>query len=68
MKDIPAEEEFYFVHSYYIKARQEDILNQTEYEEVFTSAIEKDNIFGVQYHPEKSQEPGDLLLKNFVML
>lgn len=67
MKDIPELSEFYFVHSYYLKAEvAADILNETEYEEKFTSAIEKNNIFGVQYHPEKSHDVGEILLKNFV--
>ena len=68
MKDIPDASEFYFVHSYYMKAKVGDILNETEYEETFTSAVEKENIFGVQYHPEKSHDAGDLLLKNFVSI
>jgi glutamine amidotransferase len=67
MKGIPDSSEFYFVHSYFIDVKNsEDILNETAYEKTFTSAIEKENIFGVQYHPEKSHEPGETLLKNFV--
>lgn len=58
---------FYFVHSYYIKCNdKEDILNETEYENSFVSAIQKDNIIGVQYHPEKSHDAGEQLLRNFV--
>jgi glutamine amidotransferase len=58
--------EFYFVHSYHFKCYSlKDILNETKYESFFTSAVEKDNIFGVQYHPEKSHDAGELLLKNF---
>lgn len=69
MYNIPDFSEFYFVHSYYMKCNnQSDILNETEYEHRFTSAVEKDNIFGVQYHPEKSHDAGELLLKNFVKL
>lgn len=61
--------EMYFVHSYhYIANNNEDILNSTDYEYNFTSAVEKDNIFGVQYHPEKSHDIGLQLLKNFVEL
>lgn len=67
MRGIPESSEFYFVHGYYLKAKSAaDILNETEYEERFTSAIEKDNIYGVQYHPEKSHDVGETLLKNFV--
>lgn len=69
MKDIPDLSEFYFVHSYYVTANDEsDLLNETEYEYSFTSAVEKDNIFGVQYHPEKSHDIGARLLKNFIKL
>ena len=69
MKDIPDLSEFYFVHSYYVNpANQDDTLNETEFECRFTSAIQKENIFGVQYHPEKSHDAGALLLKNFINL
>jgi glutamine amidotransferase len=67
MKDIPDLSEFYFVHSFHFKCNNPtDILNETEYEYIFTSAVEKDNIFGVQYHPEKSHDAGEQLLRNFV--
>jgi imidazole glycerol-phosphate synthase subunit HisH len=66
MNGIPDLSEFYFVHSYFCKCNKEnDILNLTDYEIKFTSAIEKDNIFGVQYHPEKSHTVGETLIKNF---
>jgi glutamine amidotransferase len=69
MKDIPNESEFYFVHSYYCEVEDtECILNETEYGKVFTSAFEKDNIFGVQYHPEKSHDQGNQLLTNFIRI
>ena len=69
MKGIPESSEFYFVHSYYLKPNEtSNILNETEYSFKFTSAIEKDNIFGVQYHPEKSHDVGEVLLKNFISL
>lgn len=67
MSNIPETAEFYFVHSYHLKVRDEsDVLNETEYEASFPSAIERDNIFGVQYHPEKSHDAGLRLLENFV--
>ena len=69
MKGIPESSEFYFVHSYYLKSNEtSNILYETEYCIKFTSAIEKDNIFGVQYHPEKSHDVGEVLLKNFISL
>lgn len=69
MKDIPDLAEFYFVHSYHFKCNSDtDILNESDYEYRFTSAIEKGNIFGVQYHPEKSHDVGEKLLKNFIHL
>ena len=69
MKGIPESSEFYFVHSYYLRSNEtSNILNETEYCFKFTSAIEKDNIFGVQYHPEKSLDVGEVLLKNFISL
>lgn len=58
---------FYFVHSFFFKANnQSDILTSTTYEIDFTSAIERGNILGVQFHPEKSHKYGMKLLKNFV--
>ena len=69
MKNIPDLSEFYFVHSFHYKCNNlADILNETEYEYKFTSAVEKDNIFGVQYHPEKSHDIGEKLLENFINL
>ncbi len=69
MNGISDLSEFYFVHSYYVKAKNESvILNKTEYEQEFTSAIEKNNVFGTQYHPEKSHDAGTQLFKNFINL
>ena len=69
MKGIPESSEFYFVHSYHLMPNEtSNILNETEYCFKFTSAIEKNNIFGVQYHPEKSHDIGEVLLKNFISL
>lgn len=58
---------FYFVHSYYVKPeREEDIAAATDYIVEFTSALARDNLFAVQFHPEKSQKAGLTLLKNFL--
>ena len=69
MEGISDSSEFYFVHSFFCKAYDTSlILNETTYSSPFTSAIEKNNIFGVQYHPEKSHETGNKVLSNFVKL
>jgi glutamine amidotransferase len=69
MNNIPELSEFYFLHSFHLKINnQSDVLNETLYDFIYPSAIEKDNIFGVQYHPEKSHEAGLQLLKNFIEL
>lgn len=69
MRDIPETAEFYFVHSYYIHAAEPgDVLAETFYEHPFTSAVSRANIFGVQFHPEKSYENGAALLRNFASL
>jgi len=66
-QDIPQNSRFYFVHSYYVQADNEaDSIAFTDYPEAFTSALAKDNIFAVQFHPEKSQTVGLQLLKNFL--
>lgn len=65
--DMINDPRFYFVHSYYLKAYEtKDVLTSTVYEYEFTSSVEKDNILGVQFHPEKSHKFGMKLLRNFV--
>ena len=65
--DIPEDALFYYVHSYHmVCANQEDVAAICKYSENFTSAIERENIFGTQFHPEKSQRWGLHLLKNFL--
>lgn len=64
--DIPQNSYFYFVHSYYCSPSDRKAEGgETEYGTTFCSAVQKDNIFGVQFHPEKSGEDGLMLLKNF---
>ncbi len=56
----------YFCHSYYVQPNNKDIIStSTEYGITFASSIESENIFGVQFHPEKSQSTGLNILKNF---
>ena len=66
-QNIADGERFYYVHSYYVVPQHPDIVAAySEYPERFTSAVAKDNIFAVQFHPEKSQHAGLQLLSNFV--
>ena len=63
------EKDVYFVHSYCFTAQTpEDIVATTSYGTEITSIIAKDNIMGVQFHPEKSQQAGLQLLRNFLTI
>ena len=67
LKGVEDQSEFYFAHSYYLKINdRSDLLTETEYGISFPSTVERNNIFGVQYHPEKSHRVGVQVLKNFV--
>ena len=58
--------EFYFLHSYYFNCKNIDkIIGITNYDKKFPTIINQNNIFGVQFHPEKSQSDGLKLIKNF---
>lgn len=66
---LPGEPRFYFVHSYYVKAAdRSDVVMQTHHGISFDSVIQHDNIFGAQFHPEKSHKFGLRLLENFASL
>ena len=65
---VPEGSYFYFVHSYYVDAADEDQVATTEYGLDYTSIAARDNAFGVQFHPEKSQQVGLRLLRNFACL
>ncbi|MDR2259896.1 MAG: imidazole glycerol phosphate synthase subunit HisH [Azoarcus sp.] len=64
---IPDGERFYFVHSYHVRpAAAAMTAAETDYGERFTSAVERTNIFAIQFHPEKSAQAGLRLLSNFI--
>lgn len=66
-QDIPDQEYFYFVHSYYARPENaEHIVGMTDYGQLFACAVARDNIFATQFHPEKSAHAGLQLYKNFV--
>jgi imidazole glycerol-phosphate synthase subunit HisH len=63
------EDYVYFVHSYYVSAENSEVLlAKTDYHEEVSAVVCKDNIFGMQFHPEKSSKLGMALLKNFLNL
>lgn len=65
--NIPNGERFYFVHSYYVYARDRSLLaGSVEYGVQADAALAKDNLFAVQFHPEKSHRAGLQLLRNFL--
>ena len=66
-KNININDHFYFVHSYEFKAFSEDeVIATTEHSKEIVAAIAKDNIVGLQFHPEKSQHQGLNIIKNFI--
>lgn len=66
-RHIPDNSRFYFVHSYYaVPDNPAHVFGRSEYPEPFVCAIGKDNLFAVQFHPEKSQKLGLQLLENFL--
>ena len=64
---ISKESYMYLVHSYYVPLINETIA-RSEYSTLYSVAIQKDNFYGVQFHPEKSGKPGSRLLENFLKL
>jgi len=68
-KEITSDNFFYFVHSYYINCYEENnILTETNYGNGFVSSFQRENIFGCQFHPEKSHDSGLQILKNFAKM
>ena len=61
--------DFYFAHSYVLDcSRESDVASWTEYGEKFVSSVRRGNIFGTQFHPEKSQSNGLAVLRRFAIL
>ena len=68
-KDSEPDDMYYFVHKYHVECdEKEDILATTTYGYEFVSCVNKGNIYGTQFHPEKSHEYGFKLIKNFIAL
>jgi glutamine amidotransferase len=66
---VPADAEYYFCHAYHLRVDVPDeVVAETEYDYRFSSVVAKGNILGIQFHPEKSHEAGERLLRNFVEL
>ncbi|OGS93288.1 MAG: imidazole glycerol phosphate synthase, glutamine amidotransferase subunit [Gallionellales bacterium GWE2_58_10] len=64
---IEQDDRFYFVHSYYVQPQDPSLVQGTsDYPQPFTCAVARDNLFAVQFHPEKSQTAGLKLLQNFM--
>jgi len=69
LKNVPNGSYMYFVHSYYVKPKDKKIiLTTTDYGINFASGVCRDNIYGLQFHPEKSQALGLRILRNFITL
>lgn len=65
-KDLPPDPAVYFVHAYYPKPADRDVIAaEADYPTPFTAAVWRDNLFATQFHPEKSQRIGLVMLKNF---
>ena len=64
--DLPRGAYAYFNHGYYCTARLEDTLATTDYGGAYSSIVGRGRVYGIQFHPEKSQHVGLLLLRNFV--
>jgi len=67
-KNMDSDFYLYFIHSYYIETQKSNILGETIYGNKFTSAVQSENIFGLQPHPEKSHKNGLQILNNFIEL
>jgi imidazole glycerol-phosphate synthase subunit HisH len=69
LEGVSEQTEFYFVHAYHLVCRDSaDVLCETDYGYPFASIVQRENLYGVQFHPEKSHDAGEALLRNFVYL
>jgi glutamine amidotransferase len=69
LEGVPEGSYFYFVHSFYVQPdNPEDVLRRTTYGQSFCSIACRDKVWGAQFHPEKSQEVGKQLLRNFLTI
>lgn len=67
LKDVPDNSDFYFVHSYAVDTNDNSLVSSTSnYGKEFISSVEFENIFATQFHPEKSQKYGQIIIKNFI--
>ena len=68
-KGLEQEAIFYFLHSFYFKcSNQKNSISKTDYGINFSSSVQHDNVYGIQFHPEKSHSYGERLLENFAKL
>jgi glutamine amidotransferase len=68
-KGLEKDSLFYFLHSYYFECSQpSDAIGTSDYGEEFCCAVNRDNIYGIQFHPEKSHHYGETLLNNFALI
>ena len=66
LQAVPDGAEFYFLHSYHLRSSSDEVAGETRYGYPFASVVERDNIVGVQFHPEKSQRAGMAVFRNFL--
>lgn len=68
-REVDSAKGFYFLHSYYFEcARQDDVLATTNYGITYASAVNNQNVYGMQFHPEKSHQNGIEIFRNFSQL
>ena len=69
MEGIPDKSYFYFVHSFYVDPLEKsDVITETDYHIDYASIVSRDRIWGIQFHPEKSQQKGLRILENFAKI